>query len=79
MSRLNSHEDPSGLYGTVVGIIGALLALATAFGVPLTDTQQDAILQLAVVAGPAVTAWLIRRKAYAPSTHEAQVNLARQQ
>lgn len=65
---MNSHTDPSGLWGTVVTVLGAALALAVAFGADLTETQREAILGTATALGPLVTALLIRRYAWAPAT-----------
>jgi hypothetical protein len=65
---LNSQSDPSGLYGTIVGVGAAFLALLIAFGIPLTPDQTEAIQNMLMVGGPLLTAWLIRRKAWAPTS-----------
>lgn len=71
-----SDSDPSGLYGSVVSLIGAVLALLVAFGVDLTDEQTAVILGVATAAGPIVTAVLIRRRAWAPESHQAATERA---
>lgn len=76
---MTPQSDPAGLYGSLAAVLGAILALLTAFGVPLTQTQEEAILGLFVVAGPLVTAWLIRRKAWAPDSVESVTREAYQQ
>lgn len=76
MQTPTPDTDPSGYYGSFVTLIGALLALLVAFGVDLTDTQTAAILGVATAAGPLVTAWLIRRRAWAPDTHRGALERA---
>lgn len=65
---MNTHTDPSGLFGTAGTLVAAVIALLVAFGVPLTPDQTQAILGVLAAAGPAVVAWRIRRHAYAPET-----------
>lgn len=66
-SRLD-YVDPSGSAGGLVTIAAAAIGLLIAFGIPLTPEQETQILRFIAVAGPALTAWLIRRRAYAPAT-----------
>lgn len=61
-------DDPSALWGAVVALVGAVVALLVAFGVELTDQQVQAILGLFAAVGPLVTALLIRRTAWRPSS-----------
>lgn len=63
-----SYTDPSTLFGSLVTFAGAVLALVVAFGLDLSAEQVERILAALAAAGPLVTAWLIRRKAYAPAT-----------
>lgn len=65
---MNTRTDPSGLFGSIVTALGAILALVVAFGVEIDETQREAILGTAVALGPLVTALLIRRHAWAPAT-----------
>ncbi len=38
----------------IVALVGAILAVAVAFGAPIDDAQRDAILQLASIVAPAL-------------------------
>lgn len=62
--------DPSGLFGSIGTAVGALLALLVAFGVDLTQEQVTSILGVVAAVGPLVTAWAIRRYAWAPQSVE---------
>lgn len=73
---MNTNTDPSGLFGSIVTVVGAVLALAVAFGVDLTETQREAILGTATALGPLVTALLIRRHAWAPASVDRAVTAA---
>jgi hypothetical protein len=55
----------------VVAALAALLAVIVAFGVPLSQTQTEAILALAAVAGPLAAAAWGRTKAFSPATVRA--------
>lgn len=61
-------DDPSALWGSIAATVGALLALFVAFGVDLTEDQITAILGLFSAVGPLVTALLIARRAWKPSS-----------
>ena len=54
-------REPIVTVATIAAAIGALLTLLVAFGVPLTEDQQQAILGAAVVVAPIVVALVARR------------------
>lgn len=64
-------EDPSRLWGSVVAVVGAVVAFLVAQGVVTPDTEEH-VVSLLTAAGPLVTAlltaYLISRRAYKPST-----------
>ena len=45
----------------IMHVVAAVIAVLTAFGVGLSEEQVSAIIELAAVFGPLVTAFLIRR------------------
>ena len=53
--------EPVVTIASITAAVAALIALLTAFGVPLSDDQQKAILALVAVAAPLVAAVLARR------------------
>lgn len=55
-------REPAITIGAVSAAVAAILALLTAFGVPLDDAQEKAILGVVAALGPIVTGLLIRRK-----------------
>lgn len=61
-------EDPSKFWGALVGVVGATTGLLVAFGVDLTEDQIKAVLTFFGAVGPIVTALLISRQAFKPST-----------
>lgn len=67
-------RDPSGVLGGVAMLIAAVVALLVAFGVPISEEQTVAVLGFTTAAGPFVTAWLIRREAWAPESHWTQMS-----
>lgn len=69
--------EPLWSLGGVTAAVTALLAAVTAFGVPLTETQQTAILGLAAVVAPLAVALIGRSRVYAPATVERLVRDAR--
>lgn len=77
MDRPTMQTDPSGVVGTIGAAVGAVLALLVAFGVDLTAEQTETILGVVATVGPIVIAILIRRHAWAPASHNAQVELVR--
>lgn len=63
--------------GAIVAAVTALLALLVAFGVPLSDGQQAAILGLIAAAAPLVAAVWARRSVDSPATVARKVAAAR--
>lgn len=55
-------NEPAITVGSITAVVAALLALLVAFGLPLSNDQQQAILGFVSVAAPVVAAVLIRRK-----------------
>ena len=62
------RTEPARLIGAVTALVTAGIALLVAFGVPLTDTQQVAILSVVAAAAPLLAALVIRERVYAPAT-----------
>lgn len=65
------YRDPAKFYGALVALVTAVLAALPAFGVGLSAGQEEAVFQVLSAASPfavGLTAWLIRRKAFAPET-----------
>lgn len=63
--------------GLVVAAVTALLALLVAFGVPIDDAQQTAILGFIAAAAPIVAAVWARRSVDSPATVARKVSAAR--
>lgn len=68
--------DPSALWGSIGAAVGATITLLVAFGIDLTPEQTEALLGFVATVGPLVTALLIRRKAWKPSSVRELVELA---
>lgn len=66
-------SEPLWSVGGVTAAVTAVLAVVTAFGLPLTDAQQAAILGLVAVVAPLVVALIGRTRVYAPATVERLV------
>ena len=62
------RTEPARLIGAVTALVTAGIALLVAFGVPLTDTQQVAILSVVAAVAPLLAALVIRERVYAPAT-----------
>lgn len=60
--------EPALKVGAVVAAVGALLTLAVSFGFKLTPDQTNAILALATIAAPLVSAWFTRSRVFSPAT-----------
>lgn len=72
-----SYTDPSKLYGSLMALVMAVLAALPAFGVALDPAQQEAVSRVLSAAAPfavGLTAWLIRRKAWAPASVDREVD-----
>lgn len=55
-------REPAITVGAISAAVAAVLALLVAFGIPVTEEQQTAILGVVAAIGPIVTGLLIRRK-----------------
>lgn len=55
-------SEPVVTAGAIAGLVGALLVLLVAFGVPLDETQRNAILAVVIAAVPIVAAVWARSK-----------------
>ncbi|MBM0275313.1 hypothetical protein [Micromonospora tarensis] len=64
----DSATEPLFTVGALTAAVTAVLALLVAFGLPVSDDQQAAILGVVAVAGPLVVAALARGRVYAPAT-----------
>lgn len=67
------YKEPAWTIGAISTAVAGVLALLIAFGVPLTDAQQAAILGVIAGVAPLITALVIRGKVYSPSTRDADV------
>lgn len=70
------RREPAAVIGTITAIVTALLALAVAFGVDLSEEQRSAILALVATVAPIAAALLIRRSVWSPASHEDAVTAA---
>lgn len=60
VAAMNPAYEPLLTVGGIVALIGAVLALLTAFGIQLTDQQQKAILGISTVVAPLLVAIIAR-------------------
>lgn len=82
MHRPNPKPVPTGLtasepaltWGGIVAAIAAALVVAKAFGLPLTEEQENAVLQFLTILGPIITAVIIRQSVFAPDTVQRIAN-----
>jgi hypothetical protein len=56
------RNEPSLTVGAISAVTAALIAVAVAFGLPLTADQQQAILIAVATAGPIVVGWVVRSR-----------------
>lgn len=63
-----ASREPAAIIGLVAAAVTSILVLLVAFGVPLTQDQQTAILGVIAGVGPLAAAMLIRGKVSAAST-----------
>ena len=75
---MNDQTEPAILRGIATAAVGAVAALLVELGVPVSESLQDAIVNLLVVLTPIVSAVLIRRKVWSPASHEEEVAKARE-
>ena len=64
------NKEPAAIVGTITAIVSALLVFAKAFGLSITEDQQDAIRGLVAVAAPLVAGLVIR--SFVTPTERAQ-------
>lgn len=69
-------SEPAAIIGAIASIVSAVLAFLQAFGVDITDAQQDAIRGVVAVLAPVVAALVIRSFVVAPDTAETKVEEA---
>jgi 3-hydroxy-3-methylglutaryl CoA synthase len=69
-------SEPAIIIGTITALVSALLTFAQAFGLDITDAQQDAIRGLVAVLAPIVAGLVIRSFVVAPDTAETKVEEA---
>ena len=55
-------NEPLVTVATITALVGAVIGLLVAFGVPLTSDQQTAILGVTTVAAPLVVALFVRSR-----------------
>lgn len=63
-------KEPVVTVATVTALVGAAVALVVAFGAPLTEEQQNAILGLTTVVAPLVV--IVARRYVTPVVRDAQ-------
>lgn len=72
MSQIPSIDtapsEPLLSVGTITAAVTAVIALLTAYGLPVSDGQQTAILGVVAVAAPLVVAALARGRVWSPAT-----------
>ncbi|MFE7869776.1 hypothetical protein ACFUYE_05425 [Micromonospora humida] len=72
MTQIPSPEsaptEPLVTVGVVTAAVTAVLALLTAFGLPVSDDQQTAILGLVAVVAPLVVMAVGRSRVWSPAT-----------
>jgi len=74
------YKEPTALIGAISAAVAAILGVAAAFGLPISDAQQSAILGAIgpVVLIIAIMAVAIRSKVYSPATRDEDVSKASQ-
>lgn len=61
-------SEPARIVGGTGAVVAAVLGLLVAFGVPITEDQKNAILTVALVLTPIITAELVRRRVWSPAS-----------
>ncbi|MEU4640816.1 hypothetical protein [Micromonospora sp. NPDC023814] len=61
-------SEPLFTVGTITAAATAVITVLIAFGLPISDDQQTAILGVVAVAAPLVVAALARGRVYSPAT-----------
>ena len=70
----NAPQEPLLTVGAITAVATALVGALVAFGLPLSNDQQAALLGLVAVVAPLVVAVWGRTRVYAPATVRALVN-----
>jgi hypothetical protein len=73
----DAPKEPLITVGTITAVVTAVLALVVAFGAPVSDTTQAAILAAVAVLAPIVVALVGRGTVFSPATVRAMVLAAR--
>ncbi|NBE80298.1 hypothetical protein [Micromonospora rubida] len=71
MTKIPSIDAPSEpllSVGTITAAVTAVIALLTAYGLPVSDGQQSAILGVVAVLAPLVVAAIARGRVWSPAT-----------
>jgi hypothetical protein len=63
-----TSSEPALAVGTITAVVGAVLALAVAFGLSLTPAQSAAVLGVTTVLAPLISAWFTRSRVYSPQS-----------
>ena len=63
-----TNTEPALTWGGIVAAIAAALVVAKAFGLPLSEEQESAVLQFLAVLGPIITAVVIRQSVFSPAS-----------
>lgn len=71
-----TETEPEFTYAGIVAAVGAAIVLGKAFGLPISEEQENALLSFLTIVLPLFTAFLIRRKVYSPSSAQMQANQA---
>ena len=71
---MDMRSEPAVIVGTITAFVTAAIGLLVAFGLDITDQQQNAILSLVAVIAPVIAGVIIRSKVYAPDTVREIVN-----
>lgn len=61
-TNLSKTSEPVWSAAVIQAFVVAVIGLVVAFGLDLSDTQQDAILGLTAVLAPFVAAWRVRKQ-----------------
>ncbi|WP_405111910.1 hypothetical protein OG559_02515 [Micromonospora sp. NBC_01405] len=64
----SAPSEPLFTVGAITAAVTAVIGLLVAFGLPVSDAQQTAILGLAAVAAPLVVAAVARGRVWSPAT-----------
>ena len=68
------NKEPAAIVGSATAIVSAILVFLKAFGVNITDDQQEAIRGLVAVVAPLIAALIIRSFVVSPETAQTKVD-----